>query len=248
MSETRTYDFRISAGGLFPLDVQGNNFLIKSSSGAVNVKWQGGFLANLAAGQGQNVPEGFHRLDLTNSSSVTVYGELLISDENFIDKRITGDVSVIDGEKARSIASGRFQATADHTTPGQYPGVQLWNPAGSGKNLIVTSVDCGLSAAGSVRIYGDNVAFANDVSGSSISNALVGAAAGVAQVRREVFAAPPAIPFGRGREPIIPANSYIQVVLDGPMVVPPGFGVSTLGAPVGVVLGVSFQWFEEDEV
>lgn len=246
MSETRIYGFRVPAGGLFPLDVHGDNFLIKSSSGQVSVKWQGGFLANLAAGQGQKVPTGFHRLDLTNSGSVEVYGEILISDENFIDKRITGDVSVIDGEKARSLAAGRFFTGAELVSV-NFNAVQLWNPSTT-HNLIVTSVEVSCNGISDVGVLPWSAALANDVTASFVTNALIGSPVGLGQIRREgtpgwAFAGATSI-FTCSVQP----NVLVPFSMSGPIVVPPAKGLVIAAVTVGVAIRANLQWFEEDVV
>lgn len=246
MSETRIYSFRIDAGGTFPLEVQGENFLIRSSSGPVSVRWQRGYLANLLAGQGQDVPEGFARLDLSNTGSIAVYGDIIISDENFKDKRITGDVSVIDGEKARTLGGGGFMG---HVTCGvalQYPAVQLFNNSTT-NNLIVTGLSASLDVAGSIYLFGSGTILA--VGAATPANALIGsAAASSALLRSEGFAVWPPNPYNILKSFTIGAASPEEIRLSRPIVVPPAFGLNVIGAPVSANLSGNFEWFEEAAV
>lgn len=246
MSDTRIYAFRVAPGAMFPLDVEGKNFIVKTSSGPVNVKWPGGYLQSLEAGQGQNIPKGFQRLNMTNPGAVTVYGTLLISDEDFIDKRITGDVSVIDGEKARTLAGGGFMGHVTCGVGGDYPAVQLFNNSTT-NNLIVTGLSASLDVAGSIYLYGSGTVLA--VGAATPANALVGsAAASSALLRSEGFGAWPPNPYNILKSFSIGAASPEEIKLSRPIVVPPAFGLNVIGAPVSANLAGNFEWFEEAAV
>lgn len=73
----QSYDFTITAGQSLPLLVSGNYFLIKSSTGALNVRGDFGRAQALIAGQGINGRE-FTKLELENKSGATISGVILI--------------------------------------------------------------------------------------------------------------------------------------------------------------------------
>ncbi len=96
-TDTRIYPFAIPAGGAQLIQVTGENFLVRSTSGPVNVRWDGGYLSKLNAGQGYRVRKGFNKLALTNDAAVPIVGEIQIADDDFIDNNIFGTVGVRNG-------------------------------------------------------------------------------------------------------------------------------------------------------
>ena len=60
----------------------------------------GSSLSPLYAGQGQR--KEFQRLTVTDKSGAANVVLIIVADDDFIDDRITGEVSVIDGSKART--------------------------------------------------------------------------------------------------------------------------------------------------
>lgn len=96
-SDTRVYPFAIVAGGMQRLPISGDKFIIESTTGPVDVSWQGGKLLSRLAGQGYNVEGGFAQLVLNNSGAGDIVGTIQIADENAIDNRIAGSVSVSAG-------------------------------------------------------------------------------------------------------------------------------------------------------
>lgn len=96
-SDTRVFPFVIAAGGMQLLPVTGEKFLVKTTTGPVNVRWTGGELSALEAGQGYNVRKGFAQLTLTNSGAGAITGTIQIADDDFIDNRIAGSVSISGG-------------------------------------------------------------------------------------------------------------------------------------------------------
>lgn len=93
-TDTRIYPFAIAAGGMQIIPVSGAKFLVRSTTGPVNVRWQTGFLANLEAGQGYNVRDGFAQLTLTNDGAGAIAGFVQVADDDFIDNRIAGEVAL----------------------------------------------------------------------------------------------------------------------------------------------------------
>lgn len=96
-SDTRIFPFAIAAGGMQLLPVTGEKFLIKATTGPVDVSWTGGRLNSLDAGQGYNVRRGFAQLTLNNSGAGEITGTIQIADDDFIDNRIAGTVTISGG-------------------------------------------------------------------------------------------------------------------------------------------------------
>lgn len=137
----RIYDFTLTAGGSFNLLVEGSYYRLLTSTGAIEVRRSDGSVVGpLLAGQGEKDQE-FKRLTLVDKSGANNTGTIVIADGTFVDDRITGEVSVIDGELARSKAGLAYSTSAQITAvAAQFSIHELWNPAGSGKRVIVSDI------------------------------------------------------------------------------------------------------------
>lgn len=138
MTPAKIYSFSIPAGGSFPLLVIGDYCKILTSSGALTLTGDSfGTLGPILAGQGvEQTP--FSRLVLTDNTGAVNNGTILIADNKFIDDRITGEVSVIDGGKSRTNSNSAGIVTISQlAVAGKYTHAQLWNPYGSDKNCYI---------------------------------------------------------------------------------------------------------------
>lgn len=248
-TETRRYDFTLAAYGTQILHASGRRFVVKSSTGAVKINTNtGDSLQGIEAGQGLAMADGqqFSRLEITDMTGAANAGFIIISDDSFIDGRVTGEVSVIDGEKSRSIAGGRFMAGPQAGNGVNMPAAQLFNPAGSDKRLVLTGLSFSADKACMIFATGYPVALSTNLGASYSGSAYLGGSAPVGQTRRDVFAAWPI--WGR---PII--FSHINNVgglpppmtLSGPVVIPPGESLVICADINAAALAVNFEWFEE---
>lgn len=161
--------------------------------------------------------------------------------------RIDGssDVSVIDGEKNRTIAGGMFAAGVyAGAAAGLYSAAQLWNPAASGKNLIVLSLACHQNVAWSAIAYHSSAALATDRTVVDAANKLSAAAVGVGLIKVQAIAFPA---FAATKMKV-----FSGVALDekswnvrGALVIKPGYGLSVVTLNVNTDLYGNFEWFEE---
>lgn len=95
-TDTRNYPFEIAPGGMQRIPVAGEKFIVRQTTGPVNVRWERGYLTNQVDGQGYNTgPVSW--LSLTNDGAATITGIVLMADEDAIDNRIAGTVSVRNG-------------------------------------------------------------------------------------------------------------------------------------------------------
>lgn len=241
----RIYDFTLTAGGSMPLLVQGDYMRIMSATGAVEVLTDNYRIGPIMAGQGQ-AKSPFTRLTITDRSGAANVGYVLVADSDFIDNRINGEVSVIDGEKSRTLAGGMFAAAPFcGAVAANYSNVQLWNPAGSGKNLIVGALDFATPVATSVQVFMTATQLVN-ASLNIPANKKSGAAAPIALVRYEAKAAPDPFLLGVLRGDYTPANSPVNWVPKGAFVVMPGYGLTvTSVSTANMTLTANFEWFEE---
>ena len=242
---SRIYDFSLTAGGSFHLLVQGDYLRIMDSTGQLEVITDNYRIGPIMAGQGQ-AKSPYTRVTLVDKSGNPNIGHVLIAGSDFIDNRINGEVSVIDGEKSRTLAGGMFSGTAiSLNTAGQYNFTQLWNPVASEKNLIVTQLSFSSGAAATVDWYLKNSALTNNQSASRIQNKYAGKLLGVAEVRSMEQVGVEAFPNGRLRTLVVGATLEAQWPVKGAIVVPPGWGLTCTAENVQLTLISNFEWFEE---
>jgi hypothetical protein len=245
MTPAKIYPFSIPAGGSFPLLVLGDYCKILTSSGPLSIQGDTfGTLGPILAGQGvEDSP--FNRLVLVDNSGGVNNGTLLIADKKFIDDRISGDVSVIDGEKSRTLAGGMYSGNVYCVAvAGQYSNCQLWNPAGSGKNLIVTQLSYSTSVAAQIIFLMTPVQCANNFA-IAIANKKAGAGSPVSVLKFESKVAAETFPIGILRNDSTPAGTSVQWPIKGVLVVPPGYGLNAYTSTVNVTNSINCEWFEE---
>lgn len=240
MKATRVYDFAMTALGSFSLPVTGSFFRILTSTGAVSVQGDFGNVAPISAGQGLR-DQPFTRLELTDRSGVANVGTIIVSDGAFVDDRISGEVSVIDGEKSRTIAGGMFGGTSFCAAAAATACIQLWNPAASGKNLIVIAVEIGAPANTSVR-FGQTTGQLASVYAAAGNKKSTGPAAS-ALVLYESKVVPPVL-VSSLRLSYLAANVMIPWSIKGAIVIQPGYGLMATATGSIDLLG-NFEWFEE---
>jgi len=163
--------------------------------------------------------------------------------------RIDGssDVSIIDGEKNRTLMGGMYAGAVSVTAlAANFGAGQIYNPVGSGKNLIVGSSSFyGAAAPTGVYVFMNNAAMANDVTATMAGNKLSAGALGVGKLQWRHFGAVPAF-----------AGNYLQSFFGtayqervwapkGAIVVAPGYGFAFLITPANTAGGANFECFEE---
>jgi len=241
-----------AAGIAKTYQVVGNFFRLKKATGAagetVDVTFRrGGGTLNVDLtksdpGDYAFVPEGFD--SITVVSTVNQELTMQIARGQVGSNAVLGTVSVIEGGKSRSLAGAAFSASnSSAALAGNYSHVQLWNPAGTGKRLIVTEVLLATAVAGSLSLRRHNVALAT-LSGAVPMNKRLDAApvASVAQLRDEQNAAQ----LGTFAGSVMAAGiaSFLWKFSE-PYSVEPGFGLQAVGSAVNEIVRANFQWFEE---
>jgi len=139
----QSYDFTITAGQTMPLLASGNYFLIKSSTGALDVRGEFGQAKAMIAGQGLSGRD-FTRLELKNNSGATITGLILIEDgaENgngFFDLNLilTGSLIV----RPEVFTGVNFPVTATGAT-------QIIAPASNTNGIYIQRLFCATWRAG----------------------------------------------------------------------------------------------------
>lgn len=257
MSFSKIYDFTLTAGGSQRILVQGDYVRVMSSTGAVEIVTDLIRIGPIVAGQGQkNTP--FQWVTINDKSSAGNVGTILIADSDFVDQtilgavsvngtvNISGSVSTIDGEKARTLAGGMYAgAAAIGAVAAQYANCQLWNPVGSGKNLIVVQADAGSPTASNPVYLGTTIQCATLYAYPGGNKKIAGGVANVAQLRVENRVASDPYTFGILKNIFVGASMTSTWLMKGAIVVPPGCGFNCSQATANAQLNCNFEWFEE---
>lgn len=159
-------------------------------------------------------------------------------------RRTSGEVAVIDGSKARTIAGYAFiGAGASGPVAAQNAMVQLWNPAGSGKNLILENLKFSGGAAAPIDMGSYAVALTNlgVVAKSKLINS---PSSPVAQVRNQANAG--SLITVNMTSSYMPTSQVQEYEFREPIVIPPGFGFVVCNTTVNMNVLVAFEWMEDD--
>lgn len=243
------YPFNVAVGQSATVNTQGSFLYYESASAggvdsSIKVKSDKGDEFVLKVGQGAQVK--FTRLYISNNlGQGAITGNLVLADAGFIDHRVVGTVEVLDGGKNRVMAGISFCGNAQQSgAAGQYPIVQLWNPAGSGKNAIVERLIVASSVADTPYVGYLNGALAT-VLNPPINKKLGVAIATVMQMRSDIPAAfaLPAVQQMIGL--FLPVSQSLLVPSIEPIVVPPGCGLVVAAGSNNRTINATFDYFED---
>lgn len=157
MTPAKVYPLTIPANGAFPLQCWGTFFKVLSASGSFEVAGDTfGQLGVIQAGQGLRIESDapgkaavpFQRLTFRDRSGAANTLQVLVAGDGFIDDRVTGEVSVIDGAKARTMGGIAYSGLAyAGAVAGQYSFAQLFNHAANNVQLVVSQIFVASSVA-----------------------------------------------------------------------------------------------------
>jgi hypothetical protein len=209
---------------------------------------RGGSKVKLRPGQGVRFKE-------TNTSwqivpavaGMRVIGELVIGTGEFSDNRVSGQVEVIDGARTRTFAGIPFSGYAGIGAQGAglYGKVQLWNPAGSGKNLLVYRVEPYATVSTVIVTVRETVALGTLATNAHSHDLSLGAGTSVAQIRT---AAPATQGVGTGALRVfnIRAATPEVILFAHPVLVRPGNGFTVhSNTPANSDIAATFEFLEE---
>lgn len=252
---TKVYPLTIPAGGAFPLQCYGTYFKVMSASGTFKVTGDVfGELGAILPGQGLRMDAKdppFQRLTFIDTSGLANNLVIVVADDTFVDDRVTGDVTVIDGSKSQVIADAAFMfATVVAANVAGVSSLALLNPAGSGKRAIIKSLSFAPGATpNTVRTgqYNSAQAWGAGTAGFSKripSGATVPAASTCKVDSKNIFGV--GAPIASLFESFQCATLQSQVrTFDRPVVVEPGGGYAIDVSVVNVSLLASLEWTEE---
>lgn len=242
---TQTYDFTLTAGGSQVILAEGDYFRVMSSTGQVEVLMSDGSrYGPIAAGQGQKGKH-YTRLTVRDRSGAGNVGFIMVAGEEFVDNRVNGEVSVIDGGKARTIANSAFAwALGAPAIAATYAACQLYNPVGSGKRVIVKAYSVVATAPTYVQTHTNLAALAN-LGAALVNSKHRGGVMPIAVSRYENFAVTtPSPAFIDYIGMPVGAQSYPRL-LQEPVVLEPGAGFIVEAQTANVQMNASFEWTEE---
>ena len=244
------FPLNLAVGFAQPVNQVGNYVYYKAGSAggadpSIKVKTDQGDEYILLPGQGFRLDKKtFTNLQVTNAGGqATIIGALLIADGGFFDNRTTGSVEVIDGGKNRTLAGGAFLAAGYKSgLAGNGVAALLWNPAGSGKRLVMSAF-----AVNSATSTAMNVSAATATYGAKQGNGnskMLGGAQSVG----ELWAGNGAAPAGTVLMSISAVAAQVfEKKFAEPLVIRPGNGFAIFSGGSGADLGCYFEYFEETD-
>lgn len=244
------FDFSaLAAGGESLVNVRGSYFRYNSGSAGgadtrIIVRADGGLYAILKPGQAVRLPDGLRvgnwRIE-NYLKAANIAGTVSIGEGWIDDNTITGDVNVIDGGLSRALSGLAFIGTdVCSAAAAQYPHVQLWNPAESGKNVYVPAFSVSVAVAQVVNV--GSLTTGITTTAADFGPKLFGAAAGVASVRSQSIGTIVITKKINGM--FIAANGSYDFQLREPIVLGPGVGLVLVGGTVNTTITGNFEWFE----
>lgn len=153
---SNVYDFNLPAaiGGTYILNVMGSQALVKSAAGGtVEIVTESGERFVCDEGQGFELPKGqtFRQLRIVNRQAVANAGLIFVGDDNFIDKRITGTVRVVDQAVDKTRIGNQFWGTIGQAANAGAVSIITLQPQ-AGKALVVKAISIASTTAGNVSI------------------------------------------------------------------------------------------------
>jgi len=176
-----------------------------------------------------------------------VVGKLLIGNGSADSSSVLGVVEVVDGGKQKTIRGIAFQCQIGvPAVAAQYSHASLHNPAGSGKNLVVSAVRISSSVAGRVALGGVAVELA--ISGGAAAAKLVKNGLSSTAVLRYEAKATPIASLGSLDAPYIAAGIISENRFDQPVIVSAGYGLMVRHVMVNAEIFVTYEFVEEAEL
>ncbi len=236
------YDLNLTANGAQQIDVAGSYFKYAKGLGPIRVQVDGGGYVDLLPGQGMQGLK-FSRLMVKDTSGATNTGALVAGEGQFTDARISGTVDVVDGGKSRTLAGMAFSAwLAGGGVAGQFTEVQISNPAGSGKNIIIEAIAVASNTATGFQV----MAGCADVGGATLAGVSKNLTSGALVNSSAVLKAGSVA--AQSGSTIYLINAAVSTMATWkpvePIVLGPGGILTVLGQGTQKDVSASFEWYE----
>jgi hypothetical protein len=175
-----------------------------------------------------------------------IYGQDLQFTPNLSSQiQIAGNVNVVDSGKSRTLLNLAFLATVGISTANpNFGAIQLWNPPGTGKNLILESWNANVDVA-QLIIASDSNAVINAGGAINPSSKKLGGAVSSATILVAALAVAPAGARLHGDYDAIKNRMFVSY--KEPVVIPPGRGFVVWAADntLTTTLYADFEYFED---
>lgn len=193
------------------------------------------------SGDGAVPPGGFNQVEITSSETQTV--SFWIVPGAIFSQRIAGEVSVVDGGAARTLAGQSFSGSASEgPVSAQFSYVQLWNASTTHRFLVYRIV---LSTPAAQRMKLTHGALALTTVGSAPENKMtVGSQSPNAQMRGQSSAGN--IGNFLGSVGFVGASNPILLESNDPYIVGPGNGLIVGGETLNTAVNAFFDFREEE--
>lgn len=247
------YDIGIEPGGVHTINVQADYIYFRTGSaggGDTTVVFQpasGGESVYLQPGQAYKMPAAMRGKNVTwvlrnLKGEGRIAGVILMGEGEFQDNRVSGSVEVIDGGRNRTMANQAFQGTAyAAAVAARFPQVQLFNPANSGRRVVIGRVSTTTAQGGAVGIVITIEQTA--VLDRRASSKLSGGARSIAEMRTGNTVA---VPAGEAlASNSAPANVAADRTYLEPVVLMPGYGLTVYANALGADVVAAFEFCEE---
>lgn len=248
------YDITIAANTTRQLDAPGSYFYYYAGSAGgadSTITLRGvssGLRLILKPGQAFRLPQGNVETSwiLTNyANTATIIGTVMVGDGDITDNRVTGSVEVVDGGKNRTNAGTAFSIAINTGTPvvGQYAHCGIWNPSGSGKNVIVERLIISASVA-SIITYGWATAFlGTQYTGGGSKKSGGAVSAGLNTSGNSATFLPTGFMYLGQIQ--VNANAPFDLVLKEPIIIQPNAGLAVASATGNNSVVLTAEYFEE---
>lgn len=249
---SNTYDFNLPAavGASQMFSVAGSSVLLLSAPGGnVEVTTNTGEKFRLLEGQGFDLKDGrrFEWIVVRNLQAIANAGRLFAGDDSFVDRRTTGTVQVIDNARELTklgITFYDFVNTSSASNPTWTPIVQVWNPVGSGKRVMIQNAS--ILTDINTAIYGGIGSVQAASFNSQAKSKLSGSPTGVAMLRSDLLLSPNLLPNPSLYKKTT-ANVPVEIKQAAPFILLPGWGFVVQGVQTGAaqILYSEFEILEE---
>jgi hypothetical protein len=248
------YDITITASQTRQLDARGNYFYYYAGSAGgadPTITLRGlssGLRIVLKPGQAFRLPAGSSENSwvMTNyAGAATILGSVIVGNGEITDNRVTGSVEVVDGGKNRTNAGTAFSSaiSSGAGVAAQYAHCGIWNPSGSGKNVIIERLIISTAAASVVQ-YGTATNYIGSLNGGASSKK----SGGTASTGQASFGnSATNLPSGFSYMGILQINANVpfDLVLKEPIIVQPNAGFAVANATTNTSLTITTEFFEE---
>lgn len=186
-------------------------------------------------------PGRFETFTITSANAQTIRWFLGSGDAGT--RRLSGVVQVVDGARSRTVAGAAFLGNAfSAAAAAQFPHCQVFNPAASGKNVIVSGWEISSPTTGAIQ-YGIIAAQLTTNLGGALSK-LAGGAVSAALMTTQTPAANLLVAPYLGSSQIT-ASVPLSKTLKEPVVLRPGYGLTVQHQTAATSLGFNPEFTEE---